>query len=216
MNVYKVDAANIDMNVIHAAADAIRRGELVVFPTETVYGLAADALNDAAVRRVYQVKGRSEIQPLPVQIAGMQQLDSVVSCVPNAAKILADRFWPGPLTLIMPKNKTLSDLVTGDRGTVGVRVPDHPVALALLRELASPVIATSANISGGRAAISAEDAISELGDNVSVVLDAGESKIGMSSTVVDVSVAPIKILRCSTITIEQIKEALGEEYEHEE
>jgi L-threonylcarbamoyladenylate synthase len=210
MKVHKVDPHSPDRDAIREAADAIRRGELVVFPTETVYGLAADALNEAAVKRVFDAKGRAERHPLPVQVAGVEQLGQVASEVPDAAKVLAERFWPGPLTIVLPRNPSVPDIVTGGRDTIGVRVPEHLVALALLREIGGPIIATSANLSGRSAPRSAECAISEVGSKVSVVLDAGESEIGVASTVVDVSVVPPRILRRGAIDAEELRAVLGE------
>lgn len=210
MIVHKVDPHNPDPDAIREAADVVRRGELVVFPTETVYGLAADALSEAAVRRVFDAKGRAEEHPLPVQVAGVEQLGLVASDVPDAAKALAERFWPGPLTIVLPKNRSLPDIVTGGRDTVGVRVPDHAVALALLREVGGPIIATSANVSGRSAPRSAGCAIRGFGNMVAVILDAGESKIGVASTVVDVSVVPPRILRRGAISAEEIRAVVGE------
>ncbi len=210
MTVFRVDPRNPDPKAVRAAADAIRAGELVVFPTETVYGLAADALDAAAVARVFEAKGRDEMRPLPVQIAGVGQLSQVASEVPEAAEKLARRFCPGPITLVVPRSKAIPDIVTGGAPTVGVRIPDHPVALALLEELGLPIIATSANVSGRSAPRSAGCAIRGFGYMVAVVLDAGESPIGVASTVVDVSVTPPRILREGAISPEAIREVLGE------
>ncbi|MCE5314696.1 MAG: L-threonylcarbamoyladenylate synthase [Armatimonadota bacterium] len=193
---------------IVAAADAIRRGELVIFPTETVYGLATDALNESAVRRVFEVKGRMENHPLPVQVAGVEHLGQAASDVPENARLLAQRFWPGPLTLVMKKNESIPGIVSGGLDTIGIRVPDHPVALALLREVGSPIVATSANLSGRPSPKSAQEAIAQLGDKVSVTLDAGACEIGVASTVVDVSSDTVRILRLGAITPEQIHEVI--------
>lgn len=205
----KIDTEKPDEYAIKQAADAIRRGELVVFPTETVYGLAADALNEDAVRRVFRAKGREESHPLPVQLASVDHLNQISSDIPENAKHLGERFWPGPLTIVIKKRKEISDLVSGGLDTVGVRIPDHPVALALLSAVGSPIVATSANLSGNKPPISADEAVGQLKESVSVVLDAGESKIGVASTVVDVTVDPPKILRLGTITEDQILEATG-------
>lgn len=206
----KVDPDNPDMKAIRAAADAIRRGELVIFPTETVYGLAADALNVSAVRKVFEAKGRFDRQPLPVQVASLADVSKAAAFIPQSARPLAERFWPGPLTLVLTKSAALPSVVTGGRETVGVRVPDHPVALALVKEVGSPIVATSANISGGPSPRNAEQAIRDVGENVSLVLDGGECRLGVSSTVVDVSVTPPKILRRGTIGVDEIRKVLGE------
>ena len=206
----KVDPDNPDMKAIRAAADAIRRGELVVFPTETVYGLAADALNVSAVNKVFEAKGRFDHQPLPVQVASLADVGRVAEFIPESARPLAERFWPGPLTLVLMKSAALPSIVTGGRETVGVRVPDHPVALALVKEVGAPIVATSANVSGGAAPRNAEQAIRDVGEKVSLVLDGGECRLGVSSTVVDVSVSPAKILRRGTIGVDEIRKVLGE------
>ena len=204
MKVIKVSANNPQPEAIRLAADAIRRGELVVFPTETVYGLAADALNDFAVRRVFEVKGRYHSLPLPVQVASVADLPKVASEIPEAAAKLAEAFWPGPLTLVLPKNESVSALIGAGSNTVGVRIPDHPVALALLREVGTPIVATSANVSGEEPAVQAACAVRRLGNAVAIVLDAGECKLGKASTVVDVSVYPPRIVRHGAISVAEI------------
>ncbi len=206
----KVDPNNPDMQAIRSAADAIRNGELVIFPTETVYGLAADATNEAAVKRVFNAKGRFEKQPLPVQVASLNEISKAVEFVPESARRLAELYWPGPLTLILTKAAGLPMSVTGGSETVGIRVPDNPVALALLKEVGTPIVATSANISGDPAATNAADAIKGVGEHVSVVLDGGDSRIGVASTVVDVSTTPAKILRRGSISTDEIRKVLGE------
>lgn len=205
-----VDPTNPDIKAIRVAADAIRRGELVIFPTETVYGLAADALDKQAVKRIFDAKGRFDKQPLPVQVASLKDVGRVAEFVPENARPLAEKYWPGPLTLVLMKNAALPSTVTGGKETVGVRVSDHPVALALAKEVGSPIIATSANMSGNQPPKNAEQAVREVGEFVSVVLDGGESRLGVSSTVVDVSISPPKILRRGTIGVDEIRKVLGE------
>lgn len=206
----KVDPNNPDMQAIRVAADAIRRGELVVFPTETVYGLAADAFNVTAVKRVFDAKGRFEKQPLPVQVASLDDVSMAAEFIPDDARHLAELYWPGPLTLVLTKSAALPSSVTGGSETVGVRVPDHPIALALLNELGSPIVATSANVSGDPPATNAADAIREVGEYVSVVVEGGESRFGTASTVVDVSASPARIIRRGSISVEDVRKVLGE------
>lgn len=210
MIVHKIDPQCPDPGVIREAADAIRRGELVVFPTETVYGLAADALDEAAVQRVYDAKGRAETHALPVQIASVDQLSRVTSFVPEAAIALAGKFWPGPLTLVMPKSDSIPDAVTGGGPKIGVRIPDHPIALALLEELGSPIVATSANMHGRPPATGVGCAMRGFGNMLSVVLDGGKCAIGVPSTVIDVSVVPPKVLRHGAISADEIRKVVGE------
>lgn len=206
----RVDPNNPDMKAIRMAADAIRRGELVIFPTETVYGLAADATNEAAVKRVFSAKGRFEKQPLPVQVASLDDISKAAEFVPESARRLAELYWPGPLTLILTRSAGLPLAVTGGSETVGVRIPDNPVALALLKEVGTPIVATSANISGDPAATNANDAIKGVGEYVAVVLDGGECRLGVASTVVDVSTTPAKILRRGSIGADEVRKVLGE------
>lgn len=209
MIVLKVDANSPDPAAIRRAADAILRGELLIFPTETVYGLAANALDDAAVRRVFEAKGRQPDHPLPVQVAGVDQLGQVASGVSDDARILASRFWPGPLTLVMPKSDRIPAIVSGGADTIGVRVPNHPVALALLRELGQPIVATSANRSGTRPPIDADEAARELEAHVGIVLDGGRCRFCVASTVIDLSVSPPRVLREGVIGVDVIRQALG-------
>lgn len=205
----KVDPENPDMKAIRAAADAIRDGELVIFPTETVYGLAADAMNKEAVKKVFSAKGRFDKQPLPVQVGSLEAVSQAAEFVPANVRPLAELYWPGPLTLVLTRNPSLPSTVTGGRETVGVRVPDHPVALALVKELGSPIVATSANMSGDPPPTNAEDAVKEVGLSAAVVLDGGVSRLGQSSTVVDVTVSPAKVLRRGSISVDDIRKVLG-------
>lgn len=210
MIVIKVDPENPDMKSIRLAADAIRRGELVIFPTETVYGLAADATNDTAVKKIFEAKGRRDSEPLPIQISRIDHLRTAASYVSDEARRLAEHYWPGPLTIVLQKNRNISDLVTGEKDTVGIRIPDNEVALALLRELNIPIVATSANLSGKPPTKNAEQAITDLAPWVSVVLDGGDSNYGLASTVVDMTVVPPKILRRGSINTQDIKLVIGE------
>lgn len=212
----KVDAQKPDIRAIRIAVGAIRREELVLFPTETVYGLAADATNDDAVKKIFEAKGRDSKEPLPIQIGSIDQIHEVASFVPNEAMLLANRFWPGPLTIVLPKNKNISEHVTGGRNTIGTRIPNNEVALAFLKELNTPIVATSANLSGEPPAKNAEQAIDALGNSVAVVLVSAGGDLGVASTVIDMSVVPPKILRHGTISANEIKEIIGEVQDIEE
>lgn len=206
----KIDPDNPDMKAIRAAADAIRDGKLVVFPTETVYGLAADALNEDAVKKVFDAKGRADREPLPVQVGGLGAVAQAAEFMPENVKPLAELYWPGPLTLVLTKNASVPSIVTSGRETIGVRVSDHPVALALAKEVGSPIIATSANVSGDPPATNAMDAVKEIGASVEILLDGGESRLGKSSTVVDVTVTPARVLRRGSLSVDDIRKVLGE------
>lgn len=199
------------MEEIRSAAEALRRGELVAFPTETVYGLGADAENESAVRAVFAAKARPPDNPLIVHIGSALQLNQWVTELPEAARVLADRFWPGPLTLVLRRGPRLCPLVSGGLATVAMRVPSHPVALALLDEFGGAIAAPSANRSGRVSPTQASHVREELGAAVCKVLDGGPSEIGVESTIVDVSGSTVEILRPGAVTREQLRAALGEQ-----
>jgi L-threonylcarbamoyladenylate synthase len=198
-----------DPDIVAQAAEVLRRGGLVAFPTETVYGLGADVLNLGAVKRVFDVKGRPPDNPLIVHVAGTKMLDDVVDEIPDKGKTLGETFWPGPLTLVMKRTILVSDLVTAGLDTVAVRMPDHPVALALIRAFGEGVVGPSANLSGRPSPTTAQHVYDDLRGQVELILDAGQTTIGMESTVVDVTVDPPLILRLGGLTRERIEEAIG-------
>ncbi|MDI6829253.1 MAG: L-threonylcarbamoyladenylate synthase, partial [Armatimonadota bacterium] len=181
--VLKVAPDNPDLTVIHRAAQAIRRGELVAFPTETVYGLAADAFNGNAVERVFEVKGRPKNNPLPVQVASVQDVFSLAVDVPASALRLMEKFWPGPLTLVLRASPHVSELITAGTGKIGIRIPNHPVALALIRSAGTPIVAPSANKSGEPPPTTAEQVLAHFDGKIEIILDAGPTEIKVSSTV---------------------------------
>ncbi len=196
---------------IDYAVDLLRQGRLVAFPTETVYGLGADAANAEAVRGIFKAKGRPADHPLIVHIAGGDQLTDWARHVPDAAKLLAEHFWPGPLAMILNKKPEVPLVVTGGQQTVGLRVPDHPVALSLLRKFGGGIAAPSANrfcrISPTRA-VHVEE---ELGDAVDLILDGGSCQVGVESTIIDLSGLRPRLLRPGKITREQIEALLETE-----
>ncbi len=191
-------------NDIAAGAAALARGALVAFPTETVYGLGANALDPVAVARVFAAKGRPTNHPLICHVASADDLSPLVAQVTPAARALADAFWPGPLTLVMPRSAAVLDAVTGGLHTVAVRVPNHPIALALLRAFGGPVAAPSANRFGWPSPTRAGDVRAELGDAVDLILDGGPCAIGVESTVLDLASDPPQILRPGSVSPEQI------------
>lgn len=191
-----------DDDSILRAADRLREGGLVAFPTETVYGLGADGLNPQAVRRIFEVKGRPADHPVILHVADIQAARQLARHWPQAADVLARTFWPGPLTLILPRADGIPDQVTGGQDTVGVRVPDHPVAMALLRafsRVGSGVIAApSANIFGSVSPTTADHVLRGIGprmDGCDVILDGGACQVGVESTIVDLSRSGPRILR---------------------
>jgi len=198
---------------IEIAAALLHKGGVVAIPTETVYGLAADAANAQAVKRIFDIKGRPADHPLIVHIADESQMNYWAREVPKAAKLLAKHFWPGPLTLILPRSQHVSDLVTGGQDTVGLRVPDHPVALALLRAMGSTVAlaAPSANRYGRISPTTAEHVREELGDSVDMILDGGPCQVGLESTIVSCMDNIVTVLRPGGIPLTALEEVLQQE-----
>lgn len=196
------------LNVDQAAA-VLRAGGLVAFPTETVYGLGGDARNPAAVARIFSAKGRPADHPLIVHLADAARLGAWAREVPEAAWRLAEAFWPGPLTLVLPRLAGVPDAVTGGLDTVALRVPSHPVALALLAAFGDGIAAPSANRYGRVSPTSAEDVREELGDAVDLVLDGGRCTIGIESTIIDLSSATPRLLRPGAITKHALRRVLG-------
>jgi L-threonylcarbamoyladenylate synthase len=194
---------------IERAADVLRAGGLVAFPTETVYGLGANAEDPAAVARIFQVKGRPPSHPLIVHIGGAQHLDDWVEDVPATARLLAERFWPGPLTLVLRRGRRVPLEATGGLETVAVRVPDHPVALALLAAFGGGVTAPSANRFGQVSPTTADHVRAELGDGADFVLDGGPCQVGVESTIVDATGDIPSILRPGGVTREDLEAVLG-------
>ena len=209
MPVRKIDPANIDSAAIAEAAAVILRGGLVAFPTETVYGLGANATDATAVGRIFAAKGRPIYNPLIVHVAGVPGARQCVTQWPKLAQTLVSRFWPGPLTLVLPKAATIPDAVTAGLPTVGVRVPAHPVALALLRAAKVPIAAPSANRSMQLSPTAGEHVVSSLGAAADLILDAGPSAVGIESTVLDLTTEVPTILRPGMITIDVLRDVLG-------
>jgi L-threonylcarbamoyladenylate synthase len=194
---------------IDQAIAVLRSGGLVAFPTETVYGLGADASNDAAVARVFSVKGRPTDHPLIVHLADSEQLGDWAAIVTPTARLLADAFWPGPLTLLVERSSSVSLAVTGGRSTVGLRVPDHPVARELLRAFGGGIAAPSANRFGRVSPTTAAHVVADLGDDVDLVLDGGACRVGVESTIVDLTAQIPVVLRTGGISIDRLEEVLG-------
>ncbi len=194
---------------IDDAVDALRAGKLVAIPTETVYGLGADASNPAAVAKIFAAKGRPTGHPLIVHLADPVQLQHWAATITPAAHALATTFWPGPLTLIVHRADHVLDAVTGGRTTVGLRVPSHPLTHELLTRFGGGVAAPSANRFGRLSPTTAEAVIEDLGEAVAIVLDGGPCSVGIESTIVDTTTDPPQVLRAGGITRAQIEEILG-------
>ena len=193
---------------VRRAAEILRAGGLVAFPTETVYGLGADASSAAAMARLYRVKGRPADHPVIVHFDSLERALAFVREVPDEARMLAKRFWPGPLTLILKRSDKAKDFVTGGQPSVGIRVPSHPVAQQLLKAFAGGVAAPSANRFGHVSPTTAQHVRDDLGADVDLVLEGGASEVGIESTIVDVSDGGVVVLRPGRISLEDI-EKLG-------
>jgi L-threonylcarbamoyladenylate synthase len=200
-----VDAEYPDARAIATAAEAIRAGRLVAFPTETVYGLGAHARDVAAIDRLFRAKGRPATDPMIVHVASASRLADIVRHIPLEARELSAAFWPGPLTLILPKRETIPDSVTAGRATVGVRVPAHPVALALLEAAGVPIAAPSANRFSRPSPTTAAHVQSDLDGAIDFILDAGSTPIGVESTVLDLTVSPPAVRRPGGVTLERLQ-----------
>lgn len=196
---------------IALAARLLQQGELVALPTETVYGIAADARNGAAVRKIFAAKDRPQDNPLIVHICGMQMLRGIVAEVPPRARKLAAAFWPGPLTMVMPRGEEVSDVTCAGLDTVGVRMPSHPVVQAVIRASGVAFAAPSANLSGKPSPTNAQDTLADMDGRLPLILDGGESAVGVESTVVSVTGEHPVLLRPGYITKEQMEAVLGEE-----
>jgi L-threonylcarbamoyladenylate synthase len=197
------------MLTVRHAIDLLARGGLVAFPTETVYGLGADARNSAAIERIFQAKGRPPTNPLIVHIEGVSSARRYATSWPKHAQTLADAFWPGPLTLVLPKAESIVAAATAGRNTVGLRAPNHPLALELLTAFDGPIAAPSANRSNHLSPTTAQHVREELGSAVDLILDGGPCQVGIESTVLDLSTDHPIILRPGSITREQIQRLIG-------
>ena len=226
MKLIKVDASHPAKMKIKEAVEVIKAGGLVAFPTETVYGLGADALNPAAVARVFEMKQRPFNQALIIAPSSIAEITKLVKKIPTTAKKLIDKFFPGPLTLVLLKSKIVPDIVTGDKEKLAFRIPEHPVALALLKAVKRPITATSANITGHPSPTDAKQVLNDfkierlkdykinLGTSYHksyhqfLILDAGPTKLGFESTILDLTDKP-KILRAGAISKEAIESVIG-------
>jgi len=208
--IIRIDPDHIDEQAIGEAGEIIKRGGLVAFPTETVYGLGGDALNPEASKKIYASKGRPSDNPLIVHIADLEHLFPIAEEVPEKAKLLASKWWPGPLTMIFRKTELVPYETSGGLDTVAVRFPNHPVALTLIRASGGYIAAPSANTSGRPSPTTARHVAEDLDGRIDMILDGGEVRIGLESTIVDFTEEVPVILRPGYINQEMLKEILGE------
>jgi len=194
---------------IKKAAEAITSGEIIAFPTETVYGLGADGLNPTAVARIFEAKNRPSFNPLILHIAELNQLYDLVECNSKKVKKLVETFWPGPLTLVLPKKEIVPDIVTAGNSTVAIRMPKHPVALKLIEISGKPIAAPSANTFGFLSPTTAKHVQKQLGNKIDIILDGGKSNVGVESTILEIIEDDVYLLRPGGISIEQLEEVCG-------
>lgn len=209
--VLKIDSADIDSESMREAAGLIAAGELVAFPTETVYGLGADALKPQAAKKIYAAKGRPSDNPLIVHISRFADLEMIAKSVPWQAKKLSEAFWPGPLTMIVWKNEKVPYETTGGMDTVAIRMPNHPVALKLIEESGCLIAAPSANTSGKPSPTEASHVALDMDGRIPMILDGGAVGIGIESTIIDLTEEVPMILRPGYITKEMLEQVLGQE-----
>lgn len=207
---FRIDPDQIDLTSIKEAAGLLREGKTVAFPTETVYGLGANALDGRAVKEIFRAKGRPGDNPLIVHISSINQVDDLVQEFPEKALALAKKFWPGPLTMIMKKSEVIPDEVSAGLSTVGIRLPSNEIARTLIHEAGIPIAAPSANLSGKPSPTTGEAVIDDLTGRVNGIITSDDSEIGVESTVIDMTQEPPVILRPGFINQEAIEEIIGE------
>lgn len=197
-------------DALHQAVAILRQGGLVAFPTDTVYGLGALVWNESSVAQIYWAKERPAEKAIPVLLAGLDQVGLLAEQAPDAVKLLAGRFWPGPLTMVIPCGAHVPAIVTAGTRTVAVRVPDHPVALHLFALAGQPMAVTSANRSGHASLLTAQQVMEQLAGRIDAVVDGGVCPGGVPSTVLDLTAAPARILRQGPVTAQQLQPLLGQ------
>lgn len=207
--ILKTDPYRPDPEIIKKAAQVLLSGGTVVFPTETVYGLGAVVFNEAAVAKIFWAKMRPPDNPLIIHVSSLEMLNEVATNIPEEAFKLIRVFWPGPLTLILPRNPRVPKIVTGGLETVAVRMPAHPVALELIKEVSQPVAAPSANLAGKPSPTRAEHVIKDLYGRVDVIIDAGDTLYGVESTIVNILTKPPSLLRPGAYPVELVEEVLS-------
>lgn len=210
MRIIKVNPINPNLEKIKIAAEEIKKGKLVAFPTETVYGLGADATNSSAVLKIFKAKNRPIDNPIIVHIYRIEQLEEVAVDIPEKAYDIARKFWPGPLTIVLKRNDKIAKETSAGLDTVSVRCPMHPIALELIKQSLTPIAAPSANKSGRPSPTTAKHVIDDLGNEVEVIIDGGRTLFGVESTVIDLTQNPPVLLRPGALPVEVIEKVIGE------
>ncbi len=207
-HIEKIDSKKPEIEKIKLAAELIKTGELVAFPTETVYGLGANALDKNAVKKIFIAKGRPQDNPLIVHISNIKQITELVRTIPPKAEKLIRKFWPGPLTIILKKSKIVPNIVTAGLNSVAIRMPKNKIALKIIKESGCPIAAPSANSSGKPSPTSAKHVYEDLDTKIPLIIDGGETEIGIESTVIDLTTKIPRILRPGKITEEEIQKII--------
>ena len=207
--IFKTNPKNPNISQIKQAATIIKSGKLVAFPTETVYGLGANALDHKAVKKIFESKGRPSDNPLIIHIADVADLGILSDHIPKTAFVLIEKFWPGPLTLVLKKSKFVPKIATGGLDTVAIRMPKNKIAQTLIRQAEVPIAAPSANIAGRPSPTTAKHVIEDLSGRINAIIDGGPTKIGIESTVIDLSRKTPMLLRPGGVTLEQLQKVLG-------
>ncbi len=207
--IIKIDAEHPEPDRIDEAVSLLKSGGVIAFPTETLYGLGADARDEAAIDKIFGIKGRDFKNPILVVIGDGRHLEAFAEIIPEEAQKLMDRFWPGPLTIVFRAARSVSPKLTAGGGKIGIRLTSHPIAMAISRRLGGPVTATSANLSGSPECSSAAEVLSQLEGKLDGVVDGGQTPGGKGSTIVDATVSPIKILREGVIAAALIQDTLS-------
>jgi L-threonylcarbamoyladenylate synthase len=213
MKTKKIEIIELDengLNDLDAFAELIKKGETVVFPTETVYGLGANALDAEAVKKIFQAKGRPGDNPLIIHVAGIKDVEKLVKEIPEKAKLLMDAFWPGPLTLIMKKAECVPEVVSGGLQTIAVRYPDNPIAQEIIKKSGCPIAAPSANLSGKPSPTEAKHVLEDLDGRVAGMILSSDTELGLESTVIDMIAEPPVVLRPGDVTVDAISRIIGD------
>jgi len=209
MEIIRVNPDKPDLNLVHKAAEIILNEGVIGYPTETVYGLGANALSDAAVEKVFKLKGRERAKPILIISSDIEQVTKLISSFPARAEILARFFWPGPLTIVFEASLKLPDLLLGGGSRIGIRIPDNRTCLELLKLCGVPITSTSANISGQKNPISAQEVYENFGDKLDLIIDGGASPSRTPSTVVLVKHDNVTLIREGAITKVEIEQTIG-------
>jgi len=203
-NIFKVNSNSINVEIIEKAVSLLSRGEIIAFPTDTVYGVGGDIFSEVAIKRIYRLKNRPTNKPINALISSEDQLKMIVESIPNDAESIIEKFWPGPLTIILKKKTEVSDKVTSSLNTIGVRMPNNRIALEIIKKFEKPLATTSANISDKPSPLTADDVYTSFQDSLPMIIDSQEKVMGIESTIITFESTKPQILRIGAITEEEL------------